>query len=304
MLAPEIDLSVEIGSLKLKNPAILAAGILGTTASSLNRIAKLGAGAVVTKSIGVEQREGHPGPVIVQTECGFLNAMGLPNPSYKEFVKELKLVKKATVIASIFGSNAEEFVEVATGICRANPSALELNLSCPHAKGYGADTGTNPELVRRITKAVKKEVEVPVWVKLTPNVTSIVEIGKAAEKGGADAIVAINTLKGMAIDIESSYPLLGNKIGGLSGTAIKPVAIRCVYELYENLDIPVIGVGGVTGWRDAVEFMMAGASAVQIGSAVYSDVEVFKHICSGIKAYLKAKNCTLGDITGKAHEVE
>lgn len=297
------DISVEIGSLKLKNPAILAAGILGTTASSLNRIASLGAGAVVTKSIGPRPREGHAGPVIVRTECGFLNAMGLPNPSYVEFIEELKLVKKVPVIASIFGGNAEEFVEVANGICKAKPEALELNISCPHAKGYGADIGIDPELVRRITKAVKREVEVPVWVKLTPNVTNIVEIGKAAEKGGADAVVAINTIKGMAIDIESGYPILGNKIGGLSGTAIKPIAVRCVYELYENLEIPVVGVGGVSNWKDALEFIMAGATAIQIGSAVYSDTDVFRHICSGIKAFLKAKNCTLDDMLGKAHEV-
>ncbi len=300
----EPDISVEIGSLSLKNPTILAAGILGTAASSLNRVASLGAGAVVTKSIGVAPREGYAGPVIVQTECGFLNAMGLPNPSYKEFREEIKLVKKKVkVIASIFGGSVKEFIEVAAGICSAKPSALELNLSCPHAKGYGADIGTDPELVRRITRAVKKEVEIPVWVKLTPNVTDIVEIGRAAERGGADGIVAINTLRGMAIDIESGYPILSNKIGGLSGKAIKPVAVRCVYELYENLNIPIIGVGGISNWRDAIEFIMAGATAVQIGTAVYSDLTVFKQICSGIKAYLKEKKCTLEEIRGKAHEV-
>ncbi|MEM2924746.1 MAG: dihydroorotate dehydrogenase [Methanocellales archaeon] len=301
----EPDIRVEIGSLSLKNPTILAAGILGTSASSLNRIASLGAGAVVTKSIGSKPREGYPNPVVVQTECGLLNAMGLPNPSYKEFKWEIKRVKKegVTVIASIFGNSVEEFIEVATGICKAKPSALELNLSCPHAKGYGADVGTDPELVRKITRSVKKEVEIPVWVKLTPNVTDIVEIGRAAERGGADAIVAINTLRGMAIDIESGYPILSNKIGGLSGKGIKPIAIRCVYELYENLDIPIIGVGGISNWRDAIEFIMAGAIAVQIGTAVYSDLNIFQQICSGIKTYLKEKKCTLEEIRGKAHEV-
>jgi dihydroorotate dehydrogenase (NAD+) catalytic subunit len=302
----EPDVSVEIGSLHLKNPTILASGVLGTAASSLIRIASLGAGAVVTKSIGLKPREGYPGPVVVETECGFLNAMGLPNPSYKEFNEEIKLVKKAkvTVIASIFGGSVKEFVEVAAGVNKVKPSAFELNLSCPHAKGYGVDLGIDPKLVRQITKAVKKAVEAPVWVKLTPNVTDIVEIGKAAQKGGADAIVAINTIKGMAIDIESGYPILSNKIGGLSGKAIKPVAIRCVYELYENLDIPIIGVGGISNWRDALEFIMAGAVAVQIGTAVYSDLMVFQQICNGIKAYLKEKKCTLEDIRGKAHKVQ
>ncbi|MEM2934709.1 MAG: dihydroorotate dehydrogenase [Methanocellales archaeon] len=302
---PELDLRVEIGSLSLKNPTILAAGILGTTAGSLIRIASLGAGAVVTKSIGSKPREGYPNPVIVQMEFGLLNAMGLPNPSYKEFKEEIKRVKKAkvTVIASIFGGSVEEFVEVAIGICKAKPSALELNLSCPHAKGYGADIGIDPELVRKITRAVKKEVKVPVWVKLTPNVTDIVEIGRAAERGGADAIVAINTLRGMAIDLESGYPILSNKIGGLSGKALKPVAIRCVYELYENLNIPIIGVGGISNYRDALEFIMAGAIAVQIGTAVYSDLTIFHQICSGIKSYLMEKKCTLEEIRGKAHGV-
>ncbi|MDD4897996.1 MAG: dihydroorotate dehydrogenase, partial [Methanocellales archaeon] len=270
-----MDLTTNVTGLQLRNPTILAAGILGSTASSLKRVIRSGAGAVVTKSIGAVSREGHPGPVMIKTECGFLNAIGLANPSYPEFKSELESAKgEVPVVVSIFGSNAEEFKEVALGLIEANPDAFELNLSCPHAEGYGASLGGDPDAVENITRAVKKAVNVPVWVKLPP-LTNIVKIGLAAQRGGADAVVAINTLPAMAIDIESRFPVLGNISGGLSGAAIKPVALKCVYDLYAVLNIDIIGVGGISSWRDALEFIMAGASALEIGSAVYEDIGVF-----------------------------
>jgi len=294
--------------LELKNPTILAAGILGTTGASLCRVAREGGtGAVVTKSIGPVPKTGHSNPSMVRLNCGFLNAMGLPNPSYPSFLQELEIAKKDSgvpVIASIFGGNAAEFTEVAEGLLPCKPDAFELNVSCPHAEGYGAAVGSNPCLVEAITAAVKDVTNVPVWVKLTPNVSDITCIGTAAESGGADAVVAINTLKGMAIDIESGYPILGNRSGGLSGKAVKPVAVKCIYALYATLKIPVIGVGGVSCWQDAVEMMMAGAAAVQVGSAAYERIDIFSEINTGIKAFLQRKSYSdVKKLIGLSHEM-
>ncbi len=293
------SLTVDAGGLTLQNPVILAAGILGTTGASLRRAALAGAGCVVTKSLGSEPRSGHPGPTIVQVECGLLNAMGLPNPSYKVFQDEIDFAKKSgtPVVASIFGSSAEEFARISRGL-RAD--AFELNLSCPHAERYGSELGRYPDLVEAVTGAVKASVDVPVWVKLTPNTADIVELGLAAQRGGADAVVAINTLKAMAIDIETGYPILGNKFGGLSGAATKPVAVRCVFELSTQLEIPVIGVGGVSTWEDAVEMIMAGACAVQVGTALQRGYEVFKEITEGLSGYLERKKMTLEELKGIA----
>ncbi len=294
---------INLTGLRLANPTILAAGILGSTGASLKRIAGLGAGAVVTKSIGPRPCTGYPNPTMVKIDGGFLNAMGLPNPSYQEFKGELASIKPALqslgvpVIASIYGSTPEEFAEVASGL---PADAFELNVSCPHAGGL-TEIGTRTELVEEVCRAVKRKVEAPVWVKLTPNVTDIVEIGRSAERGGADAVVAINTLRGMAIDIESGFPILGNRFGGLSGPPIKPVAVKAVYDLYSALEIPVIGVGGISNWKDAIEFIMAGASAVEIGSAVYHSLQVFREIAEGVRKYLETRNLTLEDIRGIAH---
>ncbi|WP_094227865.1 dihydroorotate dehydrogenase [Methanolobus psychrotolerans] len=297
---------IKITGIELKNPTILAAGIMGTTGASLVRIAKEGAGAVVTKSIGPEPNEGHRNPSMIDLGYGFLNAMGLPNPSYPAFRDELAFAKNnadAPVIASIFGGTEDEFVDVALGLIDSKPDAFELNVSCPHALGYGASIGSNPDAVEIITKAVCDAVDVPVWVKLTPNVTDIVTIGEAAQRGGADAVVAINTVKGMAIDINSGYPILGNRFGGLSGRAVKPVALKCVYDLYTALDIPIIGVGGIYTWEDAIEMMMAGASAVQVGSAVHEGLEVFSSITIGIENFVSEKEYNdIIDIIGIAHE--
>lgn len=296
---------IEITGLKLKNPTMLAAGVMGTTGASLLRMANAGAGAVVTKSIGPEPKTGHSNPSMINLGYGFINAMGLPNPSYPDFSGELEGAKKNTdvpIIASIFGGDAADFVKVAEGLIDSNPDAFELNVSCPHAQGYGASIGGDACAVEEVTSAVCDAVDIPVWVKLTPNVTDIATIGQAAQRAGADAIVAINTLKAMAIDIHSGYPVLGNRFGGLSGKAVKPVALKCVYDLYSALDIPIIGVGGISTWEDAVEMMMAGASAVQIGSAVYEDINVFSSIADGIDEFMNEKGYkNSAQIIGLAH---
>jgi len=267
--------SVTACGVKMDNHLILAAGVLGTTGASLSRILSTGAGAVVTKSIGPFPHEGHPGPCFAEINGGLINAMGLPNPS-KEFLTELTPVRGKPVVVSVFGGNPSEFREVASWF-KGLVSGIELNLSCPHAEGYGAAIGTDPVLVEACTKAVKS-LGMPVWVKLTPNITNITVCGIAAERGGADGIVAINTVKAMRISTDLKRPILGNKFGGLSGPAIFPIAVRCVYELYEACSIPIIGCGGVSSAHDVVEMMMAGACAVQVGSAVLNDHGIFGSI--------------------------
>ena len=299
-------LATEIAGLKLANPTMLAAGVLGLTGSALRKVVEAGAGAVVTKSFGLKPREGYPNPTVVQVDCGLLNAMGLPNPSIRYFGEEIRELKetKVPVIVSIYGFSSEEFAKAAELAVKVGADALELNVSCPHVQETGAQIGSNPELLREVVRKVKNKVDKPVFVKLTPNVASIVEVAKAAVESGADAITAINTVRAMAIEIETTQPLLANKIGGLSGPAIKPIAVRCVYEICREVDVPVIGCGGITDWRDAVEFMLAGASAVQIGTAIaFRGLRVFKSVARGINAYVRKKGfASVKDIVGLAQE--
>jgi dihydroorotate dehydrogenase (NAD+) catalytic subunit len=272
---------VEVGGVHLANHLVLAAGVLGTTGASLARQLRNGAGGVVTKSIGPVPMPGHVGPCLVPLEDGLLNAMGLPNPS-REFVGELGAVSGAPVVASIFGGSPVEFAEVGAWFA-GRVAGLELNLSCPHAEGYGAALGSDPALVEECVRAVA-DLGLPVWVKLTPNVTDIGAIGRAAERGGASALVAINTVRAMRISTALRRPVLGNRYGGLSGRAVFPIAVRCVYELYEAVSIPVIGCGGVSSADDVLELMMAGASAVQVGSAVLDDPAIFSTIGTALYA--------------------
>jgi dihydroorotate dehydrogenase (NAD+) catalytic subunit len=302
----ENRVATEIAGLKLANPTMLAAGILGYTGLSMTSVVEAGAGAVVTKTMGQEPRTGYLNPTVVQTDCGLLNAMGLPNPGishFKEEMKQLKTIQAATIL-SIFGSSVEEFTTVAKTAAELGADAIELNVSCPHVKKAGAAIGCDPMLLTDIVKDVKKAVTIPVLAKLTPNVTNIGEIAEAAEDSGADAITAINTVKAMAIDTETGRPILANKFGGLSGPAIKPIAVRCVYDVYRSVDIPVIGCGGISSWQDAVEFMLAGASAVQIGTAVaFKGVEIFGSVAQGIEDYLKRKSFkSVKEIVGLAHK--
>ncbi len=286
---------VRAGGVTLSNHLILAAGILGTTGSSLARVLDAGAGGVVTKSIGPAPCEGHAGPCVVELECGMINAMGLPNPS-QEFTGELACLAGRPVVASIFGGSPEQFSEVA-GWFEGKVAGFELNVSCPHAEGYGATLGTDPETIERCTRAVARS-GMPTWVKLTPNVTDIAACGMAAERGGADALVAINTVKAMRISPELRRPVLGHGYGGLSGKAIFPIAVRCVYDLYEACDIPVIGCGGISSGRDVIEMMMAGAAAVEIGTAIRYDPEIFRTIAAALYG---PDGCDPLTIVGCAH---
>ena len=286
------DLSVEISSLKIRNPTMLAAGILGISGLSLRKVWDSGAGAVVTKSLSLEPRAGYQNPTIVEVKCGFLNAMGIPNPGVQEYMEEVKAAKtggKIVIVASLYGHDWLEFSKVAS-IIEKDVDAIELNLSCPHVKGGGMEIGQDPEIVGEVVKAVKKVVKVPIFTKLTPNISDIRDIAKAAEDSGSDGIVAINTVKAMAIDVETGRPILANKFGGLSGPAIKPIAIRCVYEIAQTVSIPIIGCGGITDWKDAVEFILAGASALQIETAIaYRDIRIFKEVTTGISHYMEKK---------------
>jgi dihydroorotate dehydrogenase (NAD+) catalytic subunit len=299
------DLSVEVCGLRLRNPTMLASGVLDETGKSMLAVAKAGAGAIVTKSVGREPRPGHPNPTVVELDHGLLNAMGLPNPGIESFADEIREAKKGRVpiIGSVFGGTEEEIAELAAAMEKLGADAVELNLSCPHAKGYGAEIGSSPDMVESICRLAKRRTKVPIFAKLTPNTSSITDLARAAERGGADGLVAINTLKGMAIDPESKLPILGNKFGGLSGPAIKPVGVRCVYEIYEAVEIPVIGVGGIVSGKDAVEYMMAGASAVQIGTAIWKEgTGVFSKICNEMSAFMKENGYrSAKDMVGVAH---
>ena len=278
-------LSISFAGLTLANPTILASGILGYSAESLVRIAKGGAGAVVTKSVGLEPRVGYSNPTVVQAEAGLINAMGLPNPGIDVYVQEIKFSKiilRVPLIVSVFGYSAEEYALVAKRAVDAGADAVELNVSCPHVKQTGAEIGQSPKLLTDVVQMVKASVSKPLIVKLSPNVTDITVLAHAAIEAGADALTVANTLKAMAIDSETMLPILSNVKGGLSGPAIKPVALRCVYDIHEAYgDVPIIGCGGISDWRDAVEFFLAGASAVQIGTAVAVDIEVFQTINQG-----------------------
>jgi dihydroorotate dehydrogenase (NAD+) catalytic subunit len=284
---------------------MLASGILGYSAGTLTSIVEGGAGAVVTKSVGLKPRRGYANPTVVQANCGLINAMGLPNPGIDEFAGEIREAKKLNVplIVSVYGFFAEEYAKVAQKAVGAGADAIELNVSCPHVKETGSEIGENVEVLGDVVRKVRKVVDKPLFVKLSPNVTDIVEIARVAVKNGADVITAVNTVRAMAIDTETAMPILSNKRGGLSGSAIKPVALRCVYDLYGQIKNPIVGCGGVSNWRDAVEFLLAGASAVQIGTAIaLKGPNVFRAITRGVNAYLKRKGFDeVEEIIGLSH---
>jgi dihydroorotate dehydrogenase (NAD+) catalytic subunit len=302
----DASLSVDLAGLNFANPTMLASGILGYSAETLESIVQGGAGGVVTKSVCLKPREGYANPTVVQTTCGLINAMGLPNPGIDEFVKEIRNAKsilKVPLIVSVFGFSPEEYATVARKAADAGADGLELNVSCPHVRETGSEIGQNPKILAQVVRKVKASVEKPVFVKLSPNVTSIVDIAEVAENEGADALTIMNTIKAMAIDVETTMPILANKVGGLSGAALKPIALRHVYEVYEQVDIPVIGCGGIENWGDAAEFILAGASAVQIGTAIaVTGPEVFRNIIRGLSVYLKKRNAkSVKEIVGLSH---
>jgi len=301
------DISTTLAGIKLKNPTILASGIIGISKASVSYAAKNGAGAVTIKSITAEKRKGHPAPIILTYEGGMMNSVGYSNPGIDGIGDEFTNLKDVgvPVIGSITAKNTEEYEMLAEKICKMDFAAIEVVLSCPHTPGYGVMAGqSTPEMTEEITKAVRKKVRKPLFVKLSPNVLAISEIAKAAEKGGADAITAVNALgPGMLIDIKSTKPILGGKIGGLSGDALRPVAIRCVYDIYEAVKIPIIGTGGVMKGEHAVQMIMAGATAVGIGTGVYyRGIDVFRKVADEIRMFMEENGYKkLEEMRGKAH---
>ncbi len=300
-----VSLKTDIGSISLESPGMIASGIMDETGKSLVRVLNSGAGAVVTKSIGLEPNTGHDNPCFMEVRGGYVNAMGLPNPGIELFKEEMEeAVKAGKVIGSIYGAGPEDFSKLAASMEDYGASAVELNLSCPHAKGYGMEVGTDPAMVKSIVSAVKSSVSIPVWAKLTPNTHILAQIGLAVQDAGGDAVVAINTLKAMVISPEFARPIMSNKFCGLSGEAVKPVGVRAIYDLSTVLDIPLIGVGGITDWRDAAEYIMAGASAFQVGSAVGTrGIGVFQEINEGLRAFMEEYHYdSIRSMVGAAHE--
>ncbi len=298
------SLEVELFGIRFENPLILASGINDKVPEQWIHAHEEGAGGVVTKSIGIEPRKGYDNPTIVELPYGLINAMGLPNPGWKGFLEMVEGYKfDFPLIVSIFGGTAEEFAFLAERLSDV-ANAFELNLSCPHAKGYGMEIGQKPENVYDVVKAVKDATDKQVIAKLTPNTDDITKLGLAAERAEADAVSAINTLKAIAIDVYARRPILSNRVGGYSGPGVKPVALRAVYDLARTLEIPVIGIGGITTWQDAVEFLLAGASALQIGTAVsLRGWKVFREINEGIERYLEKEGfSSVRDIVGLALE--
>lgn len=296
-------LETKVGNTELRNPTMLAGGVMGMTGASLKRVWKSGAGGVVTKSFGLRPNEGYKGPNVVETPCGILNAMGLPNPGGKETLEEIEKAQDAgvTVIGSIYGNEKGEFLNLASKLEKKGVEAVELNLSCPHAEGLST-IGHNPDMTARISK-IGRELEIPVWVKL-PGKTDIPkfrEIARSAENAGADALVITNTLPGISIDLKSEKPILGHKTGGLSGPAIRPIGVRLVYEAYEEVNIPIVGVGGIIKGEDMIEYILAGASAVEIGTGIMErDLSIFEKVCNEAKEHLEGRN--IEEIIGVAHE--
>ncbi|MGC8859598.1 MAG: dihydroorotate dehydrogenase [Thermoplasmata archaeon] len=294
-------LQVEISGIRFKNPVLLASGIMDEQGDSMLRAAREGAGGVVTKSIGLSEREGYQNPTVAVLSTGIINAIGLANPGIENFEDEVRRVKeeKIPVIGSIFGKK-EDYAFLARRMENIGVDGVELNLSCPHVKGFGSEIGQDPDAVEDIVKEVKRSVSIPVFAKLTPNITDMLEIAKAAS--GADALVLINTVRGIAIDIFAKRPVLSNIYGGYSGPGIKPIGVRAVYDVRREMDIPIIGVGGITGWEDAVEYILAGANAVQVGSAIYyRGFSVFREIVDGLETYMKKEGFeSIDDFRGMA----
>jgi len=284
------DLSVRIGSLTLQNPVLTASGTFGYGREFASFVNLHRLGAVVVKGISLAPRRGNPPPRVVETPCGMLNAIGLENVGFKRFLSDkLPYLRGvgATVVVNILGETVEEYQELAEKLDGVEGvHALEVNISCPNVKRGGVAFGTDPEMALAVTQAVRGKTALPLIVKLSPNVTDIVAMARKVEEGGADAVSLINTLLGMAIDVTSRRPRLANVVGGLSGPAIKPVALRMVWQVARAVKIPVIGIGGITTAEDALEFLIAGATAVQVGTANFVNPRAAEEIIQGISDYL------------------
>lgn len=303
-----MNLSINFCGLNLKNPTILASGVMGVTKASLKRIAQSGAGAVTIKTITREPRSGHKNPTMVQVEGGFLNAMGYPNMGLESAKEEFSVLGDvgAPVIASAVADSSEGFAFLAQQLSEMDFSAIEIVLSCPHTPGLGLMAGHGtPEATYEITKAVREKTRKPLIIKLSPSVAGIGELAKEAARAGADAINMGNTIgPGMVIDTIAKSPVLGFKVGGMSGPAIKPITLRCIYDIYQSVKLPIIGTGGITCGLDAVEAFMAGATAVGVGTGVfYRELDVFTDICDEISMFMQDNNySSLKEMVGAAHE--
>jgi len=299
----EPSLATSIGQIQLERPVMLASGILGISLDVFNRLYRSGAGAVVTKSLSTEPWDGYPNPTIFSVNGGgWMNAVGLSNPGAANFAKMIEPNQDVPIIVSLVGSIPADFEMMIKQFENCNVTAYELNLSCPHVAKVGLEVGDDPELVKEIVTTAKNSTKVPVIAKVGLGTTHYLKTVGTAIESGIDAITAINTVRAMAIDVETQRPILSNKFGGLSGTPIKPIALRCVYEISSKYDIPIIGCGGISNWEDAVEFFLAGASAVQLGSAVGDNwINIFDDINKGVLEYMKKKNfSTLQEMKGLA----
>jgi dihydroorotate dehydrogenase (NAD+) catalytic subunit len=287
----EPSLVTSIGKIQLERPVMLASGILGISLDVFNRLYRSGAGAVVSKSLSSEPWDGYPNPTIFSVNGGgWINAVGLSNPGAPNFAKMIESNKDVPIIVSLVGSIPEDFEMMVKQFKNCKVTAYELNLSCPHVAKVGLEVGDDPELVKKIVSTVKNSTTVPVIAKVGLGTTHYLNTVNAAIDSGIDAITAINTVRAMAIDVEIQRPILSNKFGGLSGTPIKPIALRCVYEISSKFDVPIIGCGGISTWEDAVEFILAGSSAIQLGSAIGDNwIHVFNDINQGILQYMKRK---------------
>jgi dihydroorotate dehydrogenase (NAD+) catalytic subunit len=303
MMSSQPSLSVNLGALQLRNPIIIASGVLGVSIGLMKRAEEAGAAAITSKTVTLEPRKGHENPVVYELEYGLLNSMGLPNPGAEEMGKilqEAKRIINVPIIASLGASTSEEALKIAEHLKHAD--ALELNASCPHVKGLGADLMSDPRAIYDIISEVKSS-GFKIFLKLSAH-GEYLQIARKAYDRGVDGFTAINTLKAMAIDIDARKPVLGGKVGGLSGKAIHPVAVRIVYELHREFpDVPIIGTGGVEKWQDAVELLLAGASAVGIATALKKGFDVISQLLAGINHYLAQQGYKdIKEIIGLAHK--
>lgn len=301
-------LHVELAGLRLRNPLILASGILGSSASLALRVEEAGAGAYTTKTITKDPRAGYGNPSFVELETGYLNAIGLANPGIDYFTEELDLMKKTLripVILSVGGRDPEEYEYVVRVGVEHGVDAFELNLSCPHVKGMGVELGEDLEVAIEIIKGAKAVARGrPIFLKLSAH-HNYLKLAEEALRAGVSGFTAINTLRGLAIDVYARTPILSNIYGGYSGPGIRPIALRVIYELYEEFgEVPIIGIGGVDSWTSALEMMLAGASAVGIGSAIARrGLEIFGEITEGLRRYLEAEGFrNVEELVGLAHE--
>ena len=299
----ESSIATSIGQIQLDKPVMLASGILGISLDVFNRLHAAGAGAVVTKSLSTEPWNGYPNPTIFSVKGGgWTNAVGLSNPGAPNFAKMIEPNQYVPIVVSLVGSIPEDFEMMIKQFKNCKVVAYELNLSCPHVAKVGLEVGDDLELVKKIVTTVKKSTDVPAIAKVGLGTSNYLNTVGTAIDSGIDAITAINTVRAIAIDVETQRPILSNKFGGLSGTPIKPIALRCVYEISSKYDIPIIGCGGISTWEDAVEFFLAGASAIQLGSAIGDNwVGVFDDINKGILQYMKRKGYfSIKDMVGLA----